>query len=210
VIEDPALPLVLEPKVGGALRFCLIPPYGTKLDPSALAGQELRLTWTPAHASFYGTPPERTLAISPDLELFAGGLSPECYYELDGRLLPFAELIMERVEAGCGVVHDVNIDLSEGIHVAGRVVDEDGSPVAEARIVAVCWLTLPASRKGWGSGETVTSADGSFALDAVHPALHHFGVSHPGFMLALADRAELGSDEQLANIEFVLKRERPK
>ncbi len=206
-IEDPAKPLVLAPKVGGGLRFHLVPPQGSKLDARELVGRSLWLSGYPVEGPFAGSPQQVELEVDARLELFAGGLSSEQEYELEGQALPFAQIVMEMERVTSGLVRDVEVELTEGLDLTGRVVDEAGTPVQGARVEAQCTLEHKSGGSSWWvSADVETTADGRFEFQAVHPALDQLEVSLEGCLTTKVARGELGTGGALQAIEIVLSR----
>jgi hypothetical protein len=202
-VEDPAKPLVLEPKVGGALRFHLVPPKGSKLDATELVGRTIPMTW-PRSGLYTGIGPHRDLLVGADLELFAGGLSPEDDYELVGPAMPFAKIVMNGERVIAGLVREVEVALVEGLDLAGRVIDETGVAVQGARVEAQCKLEHEGGSRWWVSDDMETTQDGHFSFRAVHPALEALEVSRDGYRKAKVLRDAIEEGGGLEEIELVL------
>jgi len=63
-VADPELPVVVEPRLGGAIRFRLVPPADSRFDPASILGREITMHWSePSRGGFRSGPlPTRMLA----------------------------------------------------------------------------------------------------------------------------------------------------
>ncbi len=131
---------------------------------------------------------------APDVEVYLGqrGVEPHLWprdrTDAEGRVL-FADLApgsvrpvaghemlrtgADRFDVVAGQRHEVVIDLKPGMTITGRVVDDVGTPVADADVVGASW--------GGGETEVVgrTAADGTFRVRSVSP-IGHYGARKRG------------------------------
>lgn len=112
-----------------------------------------------------------------------------------------------RLELGAldeGETREVQARLVRGGTIAGRVVDQDGRPVAEAHVRSeVSGGILSAA---WGARRVDSGADGSFELVALPGGRIKLEADAPGFLESKADFAVLAEGETLRGVELVLDR----
>ncbi len=192
-VADPELPVVVEPRLGGAIRFRLVPPADSRFDPASILGREITMHWSePSRGGFRSGPlPTRMLSVGEGLVAFAGGLAPENAYYLRSELAPFASIRSEQQRVLPGEMSDVEVALVDGIVLGGQVVDEEGRPADRARLHA-----------GFISG--VTEANGRFRLEGIAPDLASLEVSRDGLFPATIELGALGGGPDHLDLEIVL------
>ncbi len=193
VIEDPELPVTLEPRLGGAIRFRLRPASDSRLDAGALVGKEVYLSWRLASKWWWvDEAPHRALAIDEGLELFAGGLSVANAYTVDARLSPFAPVQLWGLRVEPGVMRIVDLPLLDGVVIIGRVLDDAGLPLGGAHV-----STRDAAVK--------SDEDGGFRLEAVHPEWTEVSAWRDDYLPGETLR-EPGAGDEVHGVEVVLSR----
>lgn len=99
----------------------------------------------------------------------------------------------------------VRIALRKGASVSGRVVTEDGTPVAGARVLysgASEWSVQPDERL---DGK-LTDADGKFVFDAVAAGSMRFDARHPDYAPGSSKIVTLDGSTPVEDVEVVLPR----
>ncbi|MBN1476689.1 carboxypeptidase regulatory-like domain-containing protein [Candidatus Sumerlaeota bacterium] len=100
-------------------------------------------------------------------------------------------VILDGVES-----EEVTLRLSPGVAIAGRVVDTEGTPLAEAQVTCVAMdRSRPAFR------QVVTSEAGSFEITGLDERSHTLSASAMGF-----DQTSLDVTAPTASVELVLER----
>ncbi len=206
-LEDLDLPVLLEPRLGGALRFRFRPPPETRLDPQALVGREVLLECD--HMSYRNLgyePEDRTLALDEDLEAIAGGLPPGNLSSLRGSLAPY--VFYERVELGvaAGEIWTLEIPLIDGNTIAGRVIGEDGRGIPRADVYT---YTTIGPEETTFSADVETGEDGTFRLEGLHPGPTELHARKEGYLTVDVSEAEIGFREgngptEVLDLEIVL------
>ncbi len=203
LLEDPAQHVTLEAQLGGALLFRLIADPEGRHDPRSLVGQTVNLQ---VFAS--GFVPEWPFEIDENLEILAGGLRRPDTYALLGDLPPFVRF-GGSAEALPGETNVVEVPLVDGIVVSGRVVDDEGNPVAEARVEGTAEVVRP-DGESWTETsyprERRTEEEGRFRFDNCHPGLTKLVAEGNGFLAAEVSREGLGPGPDLLDVEIVLSR----
>jgi hypothetical protein len=103
-----------------------------------------------------------------------------------------------------------DFELEAGVEVAGRVVDEDGSPVAGARVELASTrsrseLTLSRSEvRQYRKYEALTGEDGGFLLHPVAAGQYGLQTSAPGLAAAELDQPVVVAGQPVAGLEIVL------
>jgi protocatechuate 3,4-dioxygenase beta subunit len=114
----------------------------------------------------------------------------------------FAAGRSEPADASPGARRDVTIAFSRGGTLNGRVVDENGAPVADAKLEA----QVDPKMMGMGGDvarETKSGADGTFALAAVRAGKAKLQVSKAGYLMELHD-VEIADGETREGGDFKL------
>lgn len=122
------------------------------------------------------------------------GLEPGVPIDLHFAKRGFAEEILLSVEVPTPL--PLEVALGAGHPLSGRVIDEAGDPVADARVEATDEETA-----GRPVG-TTTGPDGRFALADLPPAPHRLVARHEGFVPANRDGVHPGGVEE---IELILR-----
>ncbi len=122
--------------------------------------------------------------------MFRGGTSDgDGWYRIEG-LPPGPRSIAAEDDQGRRAVGDLDVrpgsnrlDLRfrGGVEVAGRVVDAEGTPVADAEVA------LAAPNRGWGEQRVTTGAGGGFVLEGVGEGEYRLLASKEGYAAAESD-----------------------
>lgn len=128
-------------------------------------------------------------------------------YKLDIDSDDFAAADSESHEFEPGRRHELTVDLIRGATLSGKVRDEAGKPVPQARVRAravrnAFGMTVP----GDTLRETTSGEDGAFQLTAVAPGKVRLGVERDGYLESFGDTLQLGDDDRRDGLELTLSR----
>ena len=157
-------PVLLEPKLGGVLRVHCLPPDTATDDGAPLAGLELDLHGYEAKAGFSFVGLHRRTAVTDAAHTAEFTALPTHYdYFVLGDPPTYAASRDLGIAIESGQRTDFELRFRFGADYAGRVIDENGAPVAGARVA----IAPPDRRMGFGPGTrraTKTNAAGEFSI----------------------------------------------
>ncbi len=192
--------LLLEPELGGEIVVrCLAPPEAP--DPARVVGTELSLTgYLRSGRNAWRAQLMRTAAIGEDLAARFPSLPPSLRFDLELGAGPFVRAEREGLTVSPGETTEVEFELHLGARVAGRVVGEDGEPLARAHVVADV-ADAPGPSVSGGTGP-----DGTFELEGIPPGEVTLEVSHEGAEETRLPLGVLGAGAERTGIEVRLGR----
>lgn len=171
-------PVELEARLGGLVRGRIIPPPGT--DPALLVGREVTL-WGRRRQQMdsWGTSIMLSVEVGPDLDYEFTALPADGRYEVECDPEIYMPALVEDfpVEPGGEVRYD--LELLEGVTLAGLVVDEASEPVGRAAVHVEVGGDF-----SWSDAHNravLSEADGTFRLTGVAPGDVELLVSAKGY-----------------------------
>lgn len=168
LLEDLPDEVVIEAALGGSIAVTLRTPDDTLLLPEdQIAFQRgFESMQFDVMTEFSFRPRKEALAGRTTLEL--GGLPPGRRHRVSLETEQFAPLVSDELTVRSGRTTDVELTLSAGARLTGRVVDEQDEPVANAKVEVSAEVEggggMPWGRSRSLEKETTTDDDGRFLL----------------------------------------------
>ena len=194
--------IVLSPKVGGCLRGRIVLPSNALDRRARVVGSDVWLTATlEADGWSFGDQIHRSARVADDLTFELGGV-PEGAARIwvNARPPGFASVSVENARAHAGLVTEVELRPMLGARVAGRVVDEQGSPLANVRVNT----STVKSRGRMRAGGKKIGADGTFAIEGIEPGKLTLEAQSAGLAFASLEVGELADGDVREGLEIVL------
>jgi len=194
--SDPS-ELVLEPELGGLIVGRLVLPSGTtEVPPLAKVGG--------FGMHYSGAGSSREVDLESELSFELRAVEPDMNYRMwaNSDIYPGAVLPDEiLVEAGGRVA--IEIPLTRGARVRGRVVDVDGQPLHD---VEVSGNTGGSNTLRPGAGETRTDGDGRFELRGLTAEPQALSALADDYLQAETEELPLTDGGVIEDLEIVLER----
>lgn len=212
--ELDGLDLVLEPVLGALVTVRLVPPAG--VTPAELDGARVQLVTLDARRRREpdgGLVQREGVSIEDRLEF--RGLSAHSRMGLRARHPAFTVADAFESSLVAGERYDVELELSHGAVVEGRVIDERGAPVPGARVTVERPDGAFGSRGGHLLGlesyliateksPRVSDARGGFTVQSLAPGSITLTARHESFLASEAERTKVAAREVRA-LELVLR-----
>lgn len=178
-VHAPPPEIVLQPIVGGRLRgTCRVPSGRDDLRKQAAGGGVATFAWDMRGGNSRAM--QRSTKLDSELAFDLGGLAPATNYRVDVRPKDMTVASKENMKIEAGKTAKVELELSEGVRVIGRVVDASGAGVAKAQL-----NVEQTGRVDWMPVQT--AEDGTFTLAGLNPGALHVNVHKDGFLDAKHD-----------------------
>ncbi|MEM9380097.1 MAG: carboxypeptidase regulatory-like domain-containing protein [Planctomycetota bacterium] len=163
-LDPPPGPLVLNAVGGGCLRVVFAGSAADAEDAVPGEGFELVAKGVADGASF-----DRRAGMAGDGTVRFGGLPSDSAWRVHLTSPRFVDRIVPAQLVRPGEVATVEVPLERGVTVRGRVVDDDGEPVADADVTLRSWKHFDAAILTGRNVSGVTDADGRFDLGGLLP-----------------------------------------
>ncbi len=183
--------IVLEPRLGGVLRGVIAPPANLAATAELFEDARLMLTdWGTEH-SFQGLG-----KISADGSFEFNGVPPSDEYKLELTSRGYAGDRRWNLSVHAGELVEVDLRLTRGARVAGRVVSADGEPIQGASVSLA--LSLKVGNISHGTElRQKTRHDGSFEFTGVPSCTAaNLRVRAPGSLETVEPLGELGNGDR--------------
>ncbi len=176
---------VLEPEVGGRILGVIVPPAGVAEAGEKLQKSSVRLFgWRPGARN---EQVERSSKIDANLRFELRGIPPDLRCNVSCQTRSYADSSCDNVAVAVGVDTPLELRLTRGVRLSGRVIDEAGLAAGGAA------TTLEIEREhgsSSSSGEMSDAKDGSFDLRGHEPGKFTLSAQKKGFQDA---KLELGA-----------------
>ncbi len=135
------------------------------------------------------------------------GVDPNPEWVLVSTPPNFASQVTEEIELTPGEVFEVEIELTRGTLLAGRVIERRGDPVVGARVDATVGdEETEFSRTRLLSRWAVTKEDGTFSIQGLSPGEVRVRAEKDGYRRGVRKKYELEAGEAVTDIELKLRR----
>lgn len=197
--DAPPDAIVLSPLVGGGFRGKLVLSNAALPFAAELVGATINAAgWQ----SDTRSPRQVGCKVDANLEFVLGGLQPGMNWSLQFNAKGFCAEEPETPSVQKGALQTLDLAVSRGARISGRVLDEAGAPIAKAA-VRTSW-SMDGS---WGSeNEVRTQADGSFQLVGVRAGKLRVEADLDGYARTRLDETEFHDGDDRANVSIVLTR----
>jgi hypothetical protein len=192
-------PIVLEPRCGGALQGRVVLP--TDLSPE---GIPVRLSSVIRGIVGSSRRTDRMVKTGPDGGFAFDALPVPGPYEIQVLPEELAATSLDAPSLVAGQVTELELHLSTGGSVEGRVVDDAGEAIAGATVSAL--VSAPRGRSDYGHRETETDEKGAFSLDHLPAETITIRADREGLLQSPMHHVEIGEKKQVTGVELVLRR----
>lgn len=209
-VAHPAADLVLEAQLGAWLVVRCTPPPGAPSADVAASGDAAVGGFSMSGGKNGGRFVQRKATLDAACGFESRGLPP-LHYGVSVAPHRFASARARDVDAAAGKKVELELVLTRGATVRGRVVDENGGPVAGASVLARAADRGRGGMMDWatnlvGERPVQSAADGSFELAALTPGKLNVLVAHTGFVGGDTGELELADGAVLADVVVRLSR----
>ena len=199
---SPPVDIVLEAQLGGRIEGQVLAHLAPD-ERALLVGAEVRLEGEPQGnlvLDDFGL--ERKTALAEDLSFSFGGLPPGYVYRVDCDSGVVTRVTVRDLSVQPGETTRVELAPTPGARVSGRVVDEQGRPVADVELR----VFSAAEAERWRRREDRVPVDeeGRFVERGIHPGAVALAVKAPGRVGRRIDLGELVDAEYADGVEVVL------
>ena len=200
-------PASIQPELGAWVTGRLLPPDDATADELEGLGEKIALRPDPIRSIGFngisdGGPRTRRTKAREDLTYELGGVAEGEGWRLRAVPERLAAFKGDPFSLRPGQHLVLDLRLTRGATVTGRVVDGEGAPVAEADVGAV-QDPLMFGQGGFEVRATETGEDGTFELIAVAPGVTSIEVEADGF-LKTSENLQLAEGERIAGLELAL------
>jgi protocatechuate 3,4-dioxygenase beta subunit len=160
-------PAVLKAKLGGCIHGRLILPANALDRRASVVGTEIRASASADSGNFgFSRQLERHARADDSLEFEIGGIPDQYRVWIDAQPKGMARASDDGAHAKPGLVASLDLELLLGAHISGRVLDEQGAPLAGVRIAQHGERAMST----WSNdGGEKTDADGTFDVTGIQP-----------------------------------------
>jgi len=194
---------VLHPRCGAALRGRVVLPADPGSGVGGLGGIEVRLS--PILRGVVGREGKvRSTRTTPDGHFDFRAIPVPGSYELQLDSAEHAGTSVDLASLEAGVETELELPLTEGGSIEGRVVDETGAGVGGATVSAL--VTAPPGRSDWGEREARTAPDGTFLLEHLPAQTVALRADHDRLLQSPALHLAARERERVKGVVIVLQR----
>ncbi len=192
---------VLEPEVGGRILGVIVPPVGVAEASAELQKSSVRLFgWQPGAGN---EQIDRTSKIDANLRFELRGIPPDLRCNVSCQTRSYADSSSDNVAVAVGVDTPLELRLTRGVRLSGRLIDEAGQALAGVA------MGVEIEREGGrgsssSSGEMNDAKDGSFDLRGKEPGKITLSAKKKGFQDAKLELGELVDGDVREGLELRL------
>lgn len=171
----------------------------------ALDGARLRLLGLPKSGSGFGLERAARIALEDGAPVARWtGLDPDQSYELEAAFAPWVPFRREELLVAAATTTRIEVRLLLGATVRGRVVDERGAPVADARIDAFAdgLLDLVLALPG---ADRLSASDGGYEIAGVPAGALRLAPVREGYIGAVLDLPRVEAGRVYERTDLVLR-----
>jgi hypothetical protein len=196
-------PVVLEPRLGGAMHGRVVPPPDDPDAAQKLVGRSVKLTASrQVDANSWRSSVRDSFELDASLEFAFHGLPIDGRFELGLDPQVYEPVKLDDLFAHAGIVAEYVLEVLPGVTLAGVLRDETGEPV-NAQVTAQVEMT-----GSWSPGayRSAMSKDGAFRLEGITPGKTKLTVQAKGYEDRELDLGVLARGETRDALELVLSR----